>query len=180
MTIGTIRNPQKYARVEEERRFLLEKLPSDLEVDRYSRIVDHYLVDTRLRLRRIESASGEVLVSKFGQKFRSKQQSAHQTMMTNIYLDGAEYRTLARLGGDKLVKRRYLYRHGGLQYSIDVFEGPLDGLILAEIEKQADMDISSLPLPPFAVREVTDDPHFNGGMLSKLSKDEFKRWVKSW
>jgi CYTH domain-containing protein len=56
----------------------------------------------------------------------------------------------------------------------------LDGLTLAEIEQQSDMNIADLPIPSFAVREITADPQFTGGVLSKLSKDEFKQWVKTW
>ena len=178
--VGTIYDPLKYAQMEEERRFLLQELPVDLDIDAFSRIVDHYLPGTRLRLRRIESSDEKVLVYKFGQKYRAARQGAHQTMMTNIYLDEVEYKTLARLGGAQLVKRRYRYLHARLQYSIDVFEGSLSGLILAEIEGQSSMEIAKLPIPSFAVREVTNDLKFTGGVLAELSGEEFQRWRDVW
>jgi CYTH domain-containing protein len=178
--IGSVPNPEKYAHVEEERRFLLDKLPDDLDITAFSRIVDYYLVGTSLRLRRIESSAGEVIVYKFGQKFRAAEHAPHQTMMTNIYLDEAEYLTLARLGGAQLTKRRYRYEHADLDYSIDVFEDHLEGLILAEIEGDPGREITHLPIPPFVVREVTDDLKFTGGVLVELSEDDFQRWMKIW
>lgn len=171
-------HPLKYAQVEEERRFLLRSLPSDLSPDAaYVRIVDHYLPDTRLRLRRLESPTGEVLVLKLGQKFRAADQSTRQTTMTNFYLDETEYAILSTLGGALLVKRRYPYHHAGHNYNIDVFERHLSGLILMEIERRPGVDLSALPLPSVALREVTDDPFFTGGALATLSLANFQRWL---
>lgn len=169
--------PLKYARVEQERRFLLKTLPEDLDPEKvFFRIIDQYISGTRLRLRRIESPLGEILVYKFGQKYQTADQKAHQTMMTNMYLTEMEYQALARLGGATISKRRYRYDYAGNDYAIDVFEGNLEGLILMEIESQSDNDITLLPIPAIAAREVTDDPLFRGGELAKLSKEEFRQW----
>jgi hypothetical protein len=46
-------------------------------------------------------------------------------------------------------------------------------LILAEIENRPGIAISTLPQPPFALREVTEDPAFTGGELVKLTRAEF-------
>ena len=78
-------HPSKYARIEAERRFLLRALPSDLLPGAaHVRLIDHYLPDTRLRLRRVDSPEGAVLVRKLGQKFRTPDQDATQTMMTTL------------------------------------------------------------------------------------------------
>lgn len=170
--------PLKYARIEEERRFLLRSIPPELQLgDSFVRIFDQYIPGTRLRLRRIESAAGQAMAYKFGQKYRAADQAAHQAIMTNIYLDEAEYKTLQALGGRSLTKRRYAYHFQGQDYSIDVFEGRLGGLVLAEIEGQEHVDIASLPLPGFALREVTGDPQFTGGELARLSAGEFQTWL---
>jgi hypothetical protein len=44
----------KYAWLEIERRYLLRRLPTDVERSTRRRITDHYLISTRLRLRLIE------------------------------------------------------------------------------------------------------------------------------
>ena len=174
-------NPLKYARIEEERRFLLETIPEDLSAEEsFNRIIDRYISGTRLRLRQIESPSGEALVFKLGQKYETPDQKSHQTIMTNIYLNEAEYQALAVLGGSTLTKRRYPYHYARYDYSLDVFEGNLDGLVLAEIENQPGFDLSSLPVPEFAIREVTQAEMFSGGKLAELSKDEFQEWWAAW
>lgn len=174
-------HPDKYARLEEERRFLLQELPEDLaQAAGFVRIFDHYLPGTRLRLRRIETPQGKSLVYKFGQKYRAPGQQPHQAMMTNLYLQANEYRLLLQLGGLPLVKRRYDYHHGAVNYSLDVFEGVLSGLVLAEVEAHATEDLAGLPVPAFAVREVTADPMFEGGALAALTADQFQQRLAGW
>jgi CYTH domain-containing protein len=48
--------------------------------------------------------------------------------------------------------------------SIDLFEGPLEGLILAEAEFD-DASMAAFPMPGFALREVMDCPSYSGGAL---------------
>lgn len=173
-------NPFKYARVEAERRFLLDSAPYDLDAQApFHRIFDRYISDTRLRLRRIERPDGEAIVYKFGQKYQAADQGAHQTVMTNFYLSEAEYAVLSALPGKTLVKRRYKYIHAGERYSLDIFEGHLSGLILLEIEAGEDRDIRRLPIPGIARRDVTADPSFTGGALVRISKGDFQRWLRS-
>ena len=165
----------KYACLEIERKYLLRRLPSELaDSDDYWCITDRYVVNTRLRARQMVSPSGQTMF-KFGQKFRAVAQPATQTTITNLYLNETEYQYLARLGAHELIKRRYRYVYEGRSYSIDVFEEKLTGLILAEIECDTDEACEALPLPAFALKEVTADPFFSGGNLAKLSEGEFRR-----
>jgi CYTH domain-containing protein len=174
-------HPLKYDKIEAERGFLLKSIPEDLNAEEsYLRIIDRYITGTRLRIRRIESPLGETLIFKLGQKYQTTDQDAYQSIMTNIYLNEGEYSALATLGASTLIKRRYTYNHAGDDYSIDVHEGHLIGLILAEIESHSNIDITLLPVPDFTVKEVTDDPRFTGGELVKLSKEEFQQWLLTW
>lgn len=168
----------KYARIEEERRFLVKVLPNDLDLDaEYMWIIDRYLTGTRLRLRRMESEDGSKKIYKFGQKYRSAGLPPYQTVMTNIYLDENEYESLSVLGGATLIKRRYPYEHAGYNYSLDIYSGHLEGLKLAEIEAVAGQQITLLSTPEFALREVTNDPFFYGGNLAELSTVDFQEWL---
>ena len=166
----------KYAHVEEERRFLLKRVLEDLDHP-YVKIIDRYISGTRLRLRRIEDASGAVLALKLGQKYRAADQATLHTTMTTIYLNDSEYEVLSRLNGSKLIKRRYAYPYGGYAYSIDVFAGHLNGLILAEIQSQQGRTVASLPMPAFARREVTGEQFFTGGNLATVSADELFQYL---
>lgn len=180
MIPGNWSHPDKYARVESERRFLVEALPAGLLDVPFVRISDLYIIGTRLRLRRIESPIGETLALKLGQKYSAANQRDWQTTMTNFYLNEDEYRVLSSLIGKTLIKRRYPYQHAGVHYSIDVFEGPLTRLILLECEGLGDNDLQSILVPAFASREVTGEIAFAGGELAKLSAEEFQQWQASW
>lgn len=171
-------NIYKYAHIECERRFLLLAPPEGLKLDGdYSRIVDLYFPDTRLRLRRMETAEGQVIAYKMTQKYASEEQPDHQRVITNLYLDANEYAEMSRLGGRQLVKRRYTYYYDNDRYAIDIFAGHLRGLVLAEIESTDDAALSQLVPPPFAIREVTRDPFFTGGYLAQLTAVQFREWL---
>lgn len=171
-------NIYKYAHIERERRFLLLAPPEGLKLDGdYNRIVDLYLPNTRLRLRRVETAEGQVIAYKMTQKYASEEKPDHQRVITNIYLDANEYAKMSRLGGRQLVKRRYFYDYNDDHYAIDIFAGHLRGLVLAEIESIDDLALSQLVPPPFAIREVTQDPFFTGGHLAQLTAAQFREWL---
>lgn len=164
----------KYARIERERRFLMQGLPEDVDRADYQRIIDRYIPGTRLRLRRIESPTGETVALKLTQKYSPDTGNGTDTIITNLYLNEEEFDLLAGLDGLPLHKRRYSYHHDGRRYSIDVFEGVLTGLILCEIEAESAESLATIPLPPFALREVTDDLFYTGGHLITTTRDEIQ------
>ncbi|HSS50759.1 MAG TPA: hypothetical protein VLX28_17610 [Thermoanaerobaculia bacterium] len=57
-------------------------------------------------------------------------------------------------------------------FSIDVFEGELDGLVLCETEADGLDELMAIQPPAFASREVTEDPFFTGGNLCRTSRAE--------
>ncbi len=160
----------KYAQIERERRWLLATLPDSLQNSQdYQLIEDRYITGTPLRLRRMTDATKQVTARKLTQKYQAADQTAYATTITNFYLDEASYALLETLPAQILVKKRYKLVDGRFQFSIDQFNGPLTGLVLAEIE-QLDMDsLMQIPQPAFALREVTEDPRFTGGALVHLT-----------
>jgi CYTH domain-containing protein len=169
----------KYARIERERRFLLDRPPHDLPLE-YRRIRDLYLDGTRLRLRRIENAAGDILDLKFGQKYSEPAGPGLSATLTNLYLTEAEYDALRTLGGRPIIKRRYAYPHQRRRFSIDVFEQQLAGLVLAEIEFDSDEAAAALPRPTFAIAEVTGEPFFTGGVLVTATAEQLDRALARW
>jgi CYTH domain-containing protein len=151
----------KYAHWVAERRFLVDPaaLPS-LDGAGARRIEDLYIEDGRLRLRAITHASGE-------QEFKLAKKYAPDTPligpMTNLYLDADEYAVLSRLPGARISKRRH--KVGG--FVVDVFEGPLQGLITAECEAANRMAAMAVEIPKWCVREVTTEPAYTGGALAQ-------------
>jgi CYTH domain-containing protein len=157
----------KYARIEDERRFLLAALPAELDPGRgYERISDLYLDGTRLRLRLVRAPAGAVVERKLTQKLSDPEGAAARRIITSVYLDAAEYALLARLPGRRLEKRRHRIASGAHTFAIDVFEGALAGLVLAELELASEAELTALPVPRFAHCEVTALPLFTGGALA--------------
>jgi adenylate cyclase len=60
--------------------------------------------------------------------------------------------------GQVIEKRRHLVRIGGMQWELDVFEGPHAGLVIAEIELP-DKD-ATFERPPWLGKEVTGDARY--------------------
>lgn len=157
------RDPLKYARVERERRFLVSPASAPaLSVD-FTRFEDLYLDGTHLRLRVASASAGEVEY-KLTQKLQ--QSDARLRVITTTYLSAAEHRTLSTLAGKRLVKRRHRVRQTALEWGVDVFEGALAGLVLAEIEAETDAALRAIAPPSFAPLEVTDYAAFTGGALA--------------
>jgi CYTH domain-containing protein len=166
----------KYACLETERRYLLRTIPGDLSAGAISwHITDRYFPHTRLRLRHMKSIPGGEDIYKLSQKYRSGTQNAYEATITNIYLTGAEYNFLQPLEAKIITKRRYPYIAQNHNFSIDVFEGRHQGLILAEIEFENESGLEESVLPSFALRDVTEDLFFSGGNLAFMTDEEFRQ-----
>ncbi len=92
-------------------------------------ITDRYLVGTRLRLRRAVFPDGDCEL-KLTQKVPLPRPGGVQGLITNTYLSPTEYDLLASLPAAVLSKTRCSVPPLG----VDVFDGPLRGLVLAEAE----------------------------------------------
>jgi CYTH domain-containing protein len=169
----------KYARIESERCFLLRTLPADLDLQTANRIIDRYWPGTRMRLRRIETLDGEVIQLKLTQKYAEPGHSPEETIITNQYLNQTEFDLFAQLTGVELIKRRYRYLHRSSGYSIDRFEGHLEGLLLAEIEAGQGV-LAPGSVPDFAVYEVTAEPAFTGGVLVTTDAVQLAELLAKW
>ena len=174
-----------YTRLEFERRFLVDRARLDFrDLERYSKLLeDIYFEFGRMRLRRqTDSDTGLVkykLTKKFdvseeiakvsGAPVRSKEAApGHVRRIVSTWLSEREYSALATLGGRALRKRRHYFKPPGLSYGVDVFEGELQGLTLCEFEGETEEEVFAIPAPAFATVEVTNDPFFTGGNLSRV------------
>lgn len=152
----------KYAWVERERRWLCRAVPFD-RVVRSEAYEDLYVTGTQLRLRRATPTDGGPEMLRLGRK---ADVSSAVRLLTSIYLSPEEYRLLSSLPGGMLRKTRHsLGRLDGADVFVDVFEGALSGLIMAEAEFETVEAMEAWPMPDFAVREVTDDVRYTGGRL---------------
>lgn len=161
-----------YARIERERRFLLDGFPSDANVVQMRRITDRYIEGTRLRLRQ-QTDEGGATIYKLTQKVPGRGSGAQQGLITNMYLTAEEFHIVAQLAARQLSKTRYSVP----PFGIDTFEGSLEGLVLAEVEFESGQEAEALTLPSFLAREVSDDARFTGGELVRAARQEVQAWV---
>jgi CYTH domain-containing protein len=166
----------RYARVERERRYLLRELPPGLKLsDPHTQITDNYVTGTRLRLRKVRVPETNEWTLKLTQKHAPEPPDFSRTLITNMYLSPYEYEVLSVFEGNELRKNRYPYEHEGRVYSVDVFLGPLRGLILAETDFESDEEMDAFPLPSFAFLDVTREELFTGASLFELTAEEIRR-----
>jgi CYTH domain-containing protein len=170
-----VQPPHRYARIERERRFLLDRYPATENVVRVRRIVDRYIGGTTLRLRQQTEGPGPP-VFKLTQKIPGRSDGAQQGFITTMYVSEDEYRLLARLPARTLRKTR----HSVPPFGIDVFEGKLKGLVLAEAEFESAADAVALAIPNFIAREVSDDDRFTGGRLVQASRQDVRTWLSDY
>ena len=163
---------RQYARVELERRFLLEQLPGDVDPRDYERLDDLFVRDTHLRLRVVRRPGGEWVATKLGQKVVNPEAplDPRQRQLSTLYLPEAEGGALASLQGLRATKRRYKKPEQGWTFCIDVWELPARaaGTIVAEVETPSLAELERITLPAWALREVTDDARCSAIALARL------------
>jgi CYTH domain-containing protein len=173
-----VHESSKYARLERERKFLLDRYPGDLTpADPHVQITDNYLTGTRLRLRKIRDPKTNKWTLKFTQKFAPNPQGLSRTLITNVYLNAHEYNMLAVFEANEIRKNRYPFEHNGQRYGIDVFLGDLMGLILAEISFENDAELEKFQPPPFAAAEVTYSELFTGAKLAEVTFEDIRNEI---
>lgn len=143
-----------------ERKFLVKSDAWRDDVERTIRIQQFYLAATRDRSVRIRIADGAraKLTLKFGSNLRARDEFEYA-----IDLGEAE-EMRAHAIGDLVEKTRHHVRHDGFLYEVDVFEGRLAGLIIAELETPE--NVPSMRLPGWLGREVTGDQRYSNATLA--------------
>ena len=175
LTATLVMEQAKYTRVEYERRFIVSPDANWRNaVESYSkRFEDKYLRNTRLRLRVLTDLDTGRRVFKLTQKLESE--SPYHHIISRILLSPDEYQLMDGLEGHSLEKVRYYHNHLGRMFSVDVFEGELDGLVICETESDGLEDLMSAEPPDYATHEVTADPFFEGGNLCRASRSDLRR-----
>jgi CYTH domain-containing protein len=172
---NTVVPESKYARIERERRYVLQDLPPGLtRVDPHLQITDNYITGTRLRIRKVRDPRSNKWTVKFTQKYALNAGDLSRTAITNTYLNALEADTLSVFEGNEIRKNRYQFEFEGKTFGVDMFLGDLFGLVLAEVSFDSDEEMEAFPQPPFVIAEVTNNDLFSGGKLSQLSFAEIR------
>jgi len=173
--LNTLVPDSKYARLERERRYLLNDLPPGLtRVDPHLQITDNYITGTRLRLRKIRDPRTNRWIIKFTQKFAPAPEDLSRTLITNTYLNAAEAEVLSIFAANEIRKNRYVFETERRRFSVDMFLGDLFGLVLAETAFDNDDEMDQFAKPTFALADVTNEELFTGGSLCNLTFAEVR------
>ena len=145
--------------VEIERKFVIEK-EIDLSSLEYDDIVQGYvMLNPEVRVRSKGGKYYRTSKSK-GDMVREEREKEISCTMYNILMDNRE--------GGIVAKRRYYMPYGKYTIEIDVFERHLEGLVVAEVEFETEVEANSFVPPHWFGTEVTYDKRFKNKNLSMV------------
>jgi adenylate cyclase len=140
-------------RVEVERKFLVPE-PPDLDGTESDEIEQGYLAigaDGEVRLRR--KGDKHLLTAKRGSGL------SREEAETELELEAFED-LWSLTEGRRLHKRRHVIPHGDLKIEVDVYEGNLEGLVVAEVEFGSEDEAGRFEPPEWIGEEVTGDERY--------------------
>ena len=150
--------------VEIERKFLVKG--SDWKTDTGTVIGQGYLNRDKNRTVRVRIAGDQAFLPIKGPSVGASRLEFEYAIPTS---DGLELLSLC--AGAPISKTRHVVSCGGMKWEIDEFHGANDGLVVAEIE--LDAEDQEFARPSWIGHEVTDDPrYFN----SNLIDHRFSEW----
>ena len=148
--------------IEIERKFLVPEPPADLDRHGATAIQQGYLAigedGTEVRVRRREGTA--TLTVKSG--------GARSRVEEEIAIDAERFERLWPLTeGRRVEKTRYEIPAGdALTIELDVYHGPLAGLVVAEVEFDSEDLAEAFAAPEWLGPEVTDDPRYKNQRLA--------------
>lgn len=145
--------------MEIERKFLPQQLPEDLSAYPVHKIEQGYLcTNPVVRIRRSDD--------EYYLTYKSRGLLAREEY--NLPLTAEAYEHLKpKADGRVIEKKRYLIPlDERLTVELDVFEGDLAPLILAEIEFTSEEEANAFTAPSWLGKDVTLDPHYHNSTMS--------------
>jgi adenylate cyclase len=148
--------------IEIERKFLVTEPPGDLDRHRATAIEQGYLAiaddGTEVRIRRRDE-SATLTVKSGGARSRVEEE---------IDIDPERFERLWPLTeGRRIEKTRYeIPADDGLTIELDVYDGALAGLVVAEVEFDSEERADGFAAPDWLGREVTDDARYKNQRLA--------------
>jgi adenylate cyclase len=139
--------------VEVERKFLVHD-PPELDETDADEIEQGYLAI---------GAEGEVRLRRKGERLvlTAKRGAGLSRLEAEVELDRDRFDELWPLTeGRRLHKRRHVVPHGVLEIEVDVYDGDLEGLVVAEIEFPSEDQARRFDPPDWLAEEVTGDRRY--------------------
>jgi CYTH domain-containing protein len=147
-----------------ERKWLVQDLPGlgDLK---YEQIIQGYLA--------ISSDGAEIRIRRKGDKCFETVKSQGGLTRNELEIEISQDQFLAlwpATEGRRLEKCRYTLTEKGYQVELDVYQGLLEGLVVAEIEFGSAEESRRFSPPTWFGNEVTNDKHYTNSSLALHGK----------
>lgn len=146
--------------MEIERKFLIKELPKNLETYPCRHLEQGYL-----------STAPVVRVRKDNDKYELtyKGKGAMVREEYNLPLTAESFEHLKqKIDGRLIVKKRYMIPYGELTIELDVFEGDLAPLTLAEVEFPSEEEATAFEAPDWFAEDVTFSKLYHNSYLSQI------------
>lgn len=146
--------------MEIERKYLVADVPAEVAAGSWTSLRQGYLASGPAGEVRVRDAGGALtLTAKSGAGLVREE--------SEISITRAQFDDLWLLTeGRRIEKRRAVLPAGELRYELDVFEGTLAGLVIAEVEFASLEQARAFVAPSWFGREVTDDPRYTNASLA--------------
>lgn len=147
-----------------ERKYLVRQLPRTLHSYRCHELEQGYL-----------STAPVVRVRRRDDEYILTYKSAGLMIRKEVELplDKNSYEhLLAKSDGIIISKTRYIIPDGMHTIELDIFQGKLEGFVMAEVEFESKEAAESYRPPHWFAKEVTDDPIYHNSRISGMSDSE--------
>jgi CYTH domain-containing protein len=153
--------------IELELSYLASAIPDGVRTSHGQELVDIYFPaeETHPKLR-IRKKSGVYELTK---KSLVTTDDFGQQTEENIALTKQEFNALALGAGKSLSKTRYVLPYKNANAEIDIFSGPLSGLVIIEFEFGSLAEKNAFEMPSFCLADVTQESFIAGGVLAGKS-----------
>lgn len=147
--------------MEIERKYLIHTLPDDLHQYPCLRLEQGYLcTEPVVRIRREEN--------EYYLTYKSKGLLVREEYNLPLTMDAYQH-LLPKIDGILISKKRYLIPFTeGLTIELDIFEGRLAPLVLAEVEFETEEDAHAFLPPAWFGEDVTYSAKYHNSTLSKI------------
>lgn len=149
--------------IEIERKYLIKKLPENLEQYKYHLIEQAYL--TTNPTIRVRKEDDEYYMTYKG---HGKDDTALCHSEYNLPLTKEAYDTLrSKADGNIISKKRVQIPYGKLTIELDIFDEPFKPLLFAEVEFESLEEANAFIAPDWFDEEVTGDKNYSNAALSR-------------
>lgn len=151
--------------MEIERKFLVKKIPENLEMADCLEMTQAYLcIDPVVRIRK---SNQDYYLTYKGRGTLVREEY-------NLPLNEEAFgHLLAKADGTVIRKKRYqIPIEGGYTAELDIFSGEWEGLLLVEVEFESVEQAQAFCPPEWFGEDVTDSPRYHNSVLSTSTREE--------